>query len=119
MDNRQNPNHILIQNDEEIEIGAFELIGASTKRNQANKIGFFGSGLKYAIAFMLRNAIKFRIFSGLREIVFSTVPETLRDQTFHRIKIDDSVTSFTTSMGPTWTQAWYVVRELYCNAIDE
>jgi DNA polymerase elongation subunit (family B) len=33
--------YILIQNDGEIEANSFELIGASTKRNDNTKIGFF------------------------------------------------------------------------------
>lgn len=111
--------YILIQNDGEIETNAFELIGASTKRDQEGKIGFFGSGLKYSIAYMIRNDISFRVFSGEDELVFSTIPETLRDQTFHRICINGVKTSYTTTMGPTWTEDWFVFREIYCNALDE
>jgi hypothetical protein len=111
--------YILIQNDSEIEINSFELIGASTKRGQTDKIGFFGSGLKYSIAYMMRNSIQFRIFSGLNEITFTTQAETLKDQSFDRICINGSQTSYTTTMGPTWTEDWFVLREIYCNAIDE
>jgi histidyl-tRNA synthetase len=111
--------YILIQNDGEIETNSFELIGASTKRDVAGKIGFFGSGLKYSIAYMMRNSIEFKVFSGLNEIVFTTTPEILRDQTFHRICINNTPTSYTTTMGATWTEDWFVLREIYCNAIDE
>ena len=68
-------NYILIQNDGEIEINSFELIGASTKRGEPGKIGFFGSGLKYSIAYMMRNGIDFKVFSGTNEIVFSLKSE--------------------------------------------
>lgn len=112
-------NYILIQNDGEIEINSFELIGASTKRDQSGKIGFFGSGLKYSIAYMIRNNISFRIFSGENEISISTVKESLRDQSFDRICINGNPTSYTTTMGPTWTEDWFVLREIYCNALDE
>lgn len=111
--------YILIQNDGEIETNSFELIGASTKRGEAGKIGFFGSGLKYSIAYMMRNNIDFRVFSGEQELKFSTVPETLKDQTFDRICINGKPTSYTVTMGPTWKEDWYVLREIYCNAIDE
>lgn len=114
-----NDNYILIQNDGEIEVGAFEMIGASTKRKDSTKIGYFGSGLKYSIAFMLRNNIEFHIYSGLRKIEFSVKPTTFRDQSFDCIVIDGKVSSFTTSMGPTWNKAWYILREIYCNALDE
>jgi hypothetical protein len=111
--------YILIQNDGEIESNSFELIGASTKRDEKGKIGFFGSGLKYSIAYMMRNKIEFRIFSGIKEIRFSTKPETLKDKLFDRICIDGNPTSYTTTMGPTWTQDWFILREIYCNALDE
>jgi hypothetical protein len=111
--------YILIQNDGEIESNSFELIGASTKRNDETKIGFFGSGLKYSIAFMMRNNIEFKIFSGVNELVFTTQEEILKTQSFKRICIDGKPTSYTTTMGPTWELQWYVLREIYCNAIDE
>lgn len=111
--------YILIQNDGEIEANSFELIGASTKRGESGKIGFFGSGLKYSIAYMMRNGIEFKVYSGLREIVFSSKDETFRDKTFSRIYINGSPTSYTTSMGATWNEDWFVLREIYCNALDE
>ncbi len=111
--------YILIQNDGEIESNSFELIGASTKRTEKGKIGFFGSGLKYSIAFMMRNKIDFRIFSGERELKFTTIRESLKDQVFERICIDGKPTSYTVTMGPTWTEDWFVLREVYCNALDE
>ena len=111
--------YILIQNDGEIETNSFELIGASTKRNDSTKIGFFGSGLKYSIAFMMRHKIDFKIYSGLNEVEFSVTPEKLKEQSFDRICINGKPTSYTTTMGPTWEFQWYVLREIYCNAVDE
>lgn len=110
---------ILIQNDGVIDSNSFELIGASTKRNSTGKIGFFGSGLKYSIAYMMRNNIEFHIFAGENEVIFTTKDETFRGETFQRIVIDGKETSYTTTMGPTWTADWFVIREIYCNAIDE
>lgn len=111
--------YILIQNDGEIESNSFELIGASTKRDEKGKIGFFGSGLKYSIAYMMRHGIDFKIFSGMNEMRFSTKPEILKDKSFERICINGTPTSYTTTMGPTWTEDWFVLREIYCNALDE
>ena len=59
--NTKTKKYILVQNDEEIDILAFNLIGASTKRDDDNKIGFFGSGLKYSLAYALRNNIEIKI----------------------------------------------------------
>ncbi len=111
--------YVLIQNDGEIETGAFELIGASTKRHQTGKIGFFGSGLKYSIAYMMRSGIDFKVFSGETELKFTSITETLRNQEFERICINGVPTSYTTTMGPTWKETWFVLREIYCNALDE
>lgn len=111
--------YILIQNDGEIETNSFELIGASTKRSESGKIGFFGSGLKYSIAYMMRQGIDFKVFSGEKELVFTTMPEQLKEQTFDRICINGKPTSYTVTMGPTWKEDWYVLREIYCNALDE
>lgn len=111
--------YILIQNDGEIESNSFELIGASTKRDEKGKIGFFGSGLKYSIAYMMRKGIGFKIFSGLKEFNFTTKEEMIKDKSFERICINGVATSYTTTMGPTWTHDWFVLREIYCNAIDE
>jgi hypothetical protein len=111
--------YILIQNDGEIESNSFELIGASTKRGDTSKIGFFGSGLKYSIAYMMRNNIDFKIFSGENELAFTVIPVLLKGQTFDRICINGNPTSYTITMGTTWTEDWFVLREIYCNAIDE
>jgi hypothetical protein len=55
----------------------------------------------------------------MREVKFSTKPEVLKDQNFERICINGVPTSYTTTMGPTWEFQWYVLREIYCNAVDE
>lgn len=60
--------YLRISSQGEIEEKAFTLIGASSKRGDNTKIGYFGSGLKYSIAWLLRNKIDFKIFSGYRPI---------------------------------------------------
>lgn len=112
-------NYILIQNDGEIEPNCFELIGASTKRDDNTKIGFFGSGLKYSIAYMMRNNIDFKIYAGETELKFTTTTEYIRGKEFERICINGKETSYTITMGPTWTEDWFVIREIFCNALDE
>jgi len=102
----------------EIEPNAFKLIGACTKREDESKIGFFGSGLKYALAVFLRNGIDIKVFAGKQEISIGCVTDRLRDQEFDVITIDGDKTSMTTSMGPKW-EPWQAIREVYCNALDE
>lgn len=107
-----------IENDIEIEPEAFTLIGASTKREDSSKIGFFGSGLKYAIAVLLQNNIDFKIYSGINEIKITTKTKSFRGNDFESICINGKETSLTTTMGADW-KPWFAVREIYCNAIDE
>lgn len=109
---------VIITNPGEIDPLAFELIGASTKRDDAQTIGFFGSGLKYAIAGLLRSGIDFQIWSGDRAVDITTEAVSMRGQTFNRVIIDGRPTSLTTEIGPKW-ERWMFIRELYANAVDE
>lgn len=111
--------YLQIKNNGLIDPMAFELIGASTKRNDPNKIGQFGSGLKYAIAYLLRNEIQFTVFAGDQEITFTKKVEEFRGEVFERIVINGKETSYTTDMGGVDWQAWFAIREIWCNAIDE
>lgn len=110
--------YLRITNGGEIEPQALHLVGASSKRNDASKIGQFGSGNKYAMAFLLRNNYGLRVFSGETEISIETKPETFRDNTYNVIHIAGEKTSITTEMGKDW-KFWQAIREVYCNALDE
>lgn len=110
--------YISFINDGEIESACFQLLGASTKREDDSKIGFFGSGLKYAVAFLVRNDIPFRFYSGLKEIEVTTKEVILRNQSFKQILIDNETTSITTEWGINWFH-WQVYRELCANVYDE
>jgi hypothetical protein len=95
-------NWLLIENKGEIDLNALILMGGSTKREDGTKVGFFGSGNKYAIALMLRKGIKFRMFSGNNEIIINTKHVPFRDKSFQQILINGQETSLTTDMGPQW-----------------
>lgn len=110
--------YLKISNKGEIETGAFSLIGASTKRGDSSKIGFFGSGLKYALAVFLREGIPVSVFSGKKEVKITTKKSSFRDEQFDVICINGKPTSLTVQMGPSW-KPWFAIREVYCNAIDE
>lgn len=109
---------IKIKSKGEIDERAFSLLGASSKRDDNTKIGMFGSGLKYSLAYLLRKKINFRVFSGYREIKFTTEEENFRERSFNRIFVNGKETSLTTDMGMDWTH-WFIIREIYCNALDE
>jgi hypothetical protein len=110
--------YIRITSRGEIDERSFSLIGATNKRNVGSKIGMFGSGLKYSLAFLLKNQINFRVFSGYREIKFEAHEEDFRGVPVKRIHVNGEKTSLSTDMGMDWTH-WFVLREIYCNALDE
>lgn len=111
-------NFIKITSRGEIDERAFSLLGASSKRDDKTKIGFFGSGLKFSLAFMLRKEIKFRVFSGYSEILFTTSEEVFREKSFKRILVNGKETSLTTDTASDWSH-WSIIREIFSNAIDE
>lgn len=114
--------YLLIQNQGLIDPFDLVMMGGSTKREDETKIGFFGSGNKYAIATLLRFKIPFRIFTGTDEIEVHTEQVTRRNVTFDKIylmfKGERIDTSLTVQMGPQW-EPWFSIREVYCNAVDE
>lgn len=110
--------YIRIKNDGVIEPQALHLVGASTKRNDTSKIGQFGSGNKYALAYLIRNGYEVKVFAGTKEITLETKLEVFRGQDFNVIYVNGEKTSITTEMGKDW-KFWQAIREVYCNAIDE
>lgn len=111
--------YIKIQNKGLLDIRLFSLMGGTTKDNDSAKIGQWGSGLKYAITFLLRNNINFKIIIGNKEVIIETKVELIRDEEFHIVYVDNEKTSLTTKMGgKAWTE-WTCIREIYSNALDE
>lgn len=107
-----------IENKGEIESSALSLVGASTKRNDESKIGEFGTGNKYALAYLMKNGYNPKIYSGNNEIKLGIVQEKLRGITYNVITFNGTTSSITTEMGKDW-KLWQAIREVICNAIDE
>lgn len=109
---------LVIKNKGLIEVGDLTLIGSSTKRDDDSKIGMYGSGNKYALAWFLRNNIDIRIFSGKEEINLSYELVKHRNREVAVLTVNGKQTSITSEMGPEWT-GWMALREIVSNAIDE
>ncbi len=110
--------YLKIQNDGVLDIRLVALMGGTTKASDKYKIGQFGTGLKYTLAFLYRNNLDFKIFAGTEEVQTHTEKEEIRGETFEIICINGQRTSITTKMGEDWS-AWMIIRELWCNALDE
>jgi hypothetical protein len=115
--------YLVIENKGEIVPEALFLMGASTKRNDASKIGMFGTGNKFALAVLLRDNIQVQIYAGQTKYTFLTDQVNLRDQSFSRVLVKEGrkspvPTNFTTEMGLGW-DAEGAFRELVSNAYDE
>lgn len=111
-------NYLRISNDGLICPEDLILIGSSTKREQTDKIGMFGSGWKYALSWLLRNDCQPKIFSGNSEIVIDINIKLHRNNPVNVITVNGQESSLTTQMGPKWT-GWMALREVISNAIDE
>lgn len=110
--------HLRIRNKGLVQAEDIMLIGSSTKRGQNDKIGQFGSGWKYAIAWLVRNECTPFIFSGTEQITITTRMVQHRDNLANIIQVNGKDTSITDGMGMKWT-GWMALRELISNAIDE
>jgi hypothetical protein len=110
--------YLKIQNDGLLDIRLVALMGGTTKSNDKYKIGQFGTGLKYTLAYLFRSNLDFKIFVGTEEIKLHIEKEVIRDEDFEIICINGNRTSITTRMGEDW-EAWMIIRELWCNALDE
>lgn len=119
---------ISFQNDGEIDMRAVTTIGISAKEGDS-PIGYFGSGLKYAISVILRSGGAITVWSGLHRYVFAKAPVSVRGQDFEVITMTEygpgcevgrepRELGFTTRLGINW-EGWQAFRELYCNTLDE
>jgi hypothetical protein len=108
---------LYFHNPGEIDIRGATIAGLSAKQGDS-PIGFFGTGLKYAIASVLRWHGQITIWSGEEEYKFYASPLDFRGKEFQQIMMSGQPLGFTTEYGKTW-EPWQIFRELYANALDE
>lgn len=100
-----------------LDIKLIEVMGLSIKETD-HPIGRFGTGLKNAIAVLLRTGHCIDLRVGEDRYSFSAREETARGVTFSRIYMNDRPLPFTTMLGRDWA-VWQAYRELRSNAMDE
>lgn len=113
---------IVFKNKGEIDVRSISTFGISVKEGN-NPIGFFGTGLKYAIAVLLREGCNVLIYSGETVIQFALKQEEVRGQSFSFVTMatdgaEPCEIGFTTNLGKNW-DLWMAYREIACNCMDE
>jgi hypothetical protein len=108
---------VIFENDGEIDPRLISSFGVNVKEGEG-AIGFFGTGLKYALAILLRSKHRVTIQSGRETFAFDTQPTTIRGKQFDFVAMNRQPLGFTTEVGKTW-KMWMAYRELFCNCQDE
>lgn len=101
----------------EIDPRVWSTFGVSVKETD-NAIGQFGTGLKYAIAVLMREGRSLSIRSGSKNYVFGVQQEQIRGKDFAQITCNGEPLPFTTHLGSKW-ELWQAYRELCSNCLDE
>lgn len=120
---------IVFETQGEIDIRSFTTFGINVKPNTESPIGYFGTGLKYAIAILTRNqSDRVQVLIGTDEYEFYCKSQSFRGRDFNFIKMRKrkSLLSrwryielpFTTEFGKNW-EMWQAFRELESNTRDE
>lgn len=108
--------YVIFENQGEIDKRAITVMGCSVK--EGNAIGYFGTGLKFSIACLLRNGCEITISSGTDVLRFSSKPTDIRGSFFDVVFMNDQELSYTTQLGRDW-KLWQAFRELHSNCLDE
>lgn len=103
-------------NNGELDLRAVTTMGVSVK--EEGSIGYFGTGLKYAIATLLRTGHDVNLWIAGRAIPIEARAESIRGKEFQVVYVDGVSAGFTTELGKNW-KVWQAYRELACNAMDE
>lgn len=112
-----------------IPLEAFTTFGINTKPNTTSPIGFFGTGLKYAVAVLCRIGVEVEVWAGETCYVFYASKAKFRDKEFNFIRmkrkhgalskwVGHTKLPFTTELGKNW-ELWQAYRELESNTRDE
>jgi len=123
--------HVVFKTPGLIDIRSFTVMGLSSKPNSDSPIGKFGTGLKMAIAVLVRNDIKVVLWIGRTKYTFKKYAIKYRGMEALQIKMEKEVHGlrkilsksyellpFTTELGKYW-ELWQAYREIESNTRDE
>lgn len=110
------------------DLRSLDTFGMNAKPNSSNPIGYFGTGLKMAIAVLLRNGAHIDLYCNGDHYSFYTKHVDFRGEGFLTccykrtngfLKLfHDNDLPYTTELGKNW-ELWMAFRELYANTLDE
>jgi hypothetical protein len=102
-----------------LDLRAITIFGCSAKPRTSSPIGYFGTGLKYALAVLAREGCTVTIYRGLDKPLELKVNNTsFRDTTLSSLILGEQELPFTTDLGKNW-EVWQALRELESNTRDE
>lgn len=108
---------VIFENAGEIDPRLISTFGVNVKEGEG-AIGFFGTGLKYALAILVRSGHVVTIQSGETVHTFGVQRATIRGKDFEFVTMNGEPMGFTTEVGKQW-KLWMAYRELFCNCQDE
>ncbi len=117
---------VIFRNKASIDPRSITTFGVSAKETNS-PIGYFGTGLKYAIAVLVRNNISIKILSNGEEYSFIAEDTTIRGEEFRLVCMvtrnprgeeKHQELGFTTELGKNWSVE-NAFREIYSNMLDE
>lgn len=111
-----------------LDLRSITTFGLNAKPETGHPIGYFGTGLKYAIAVLSREKIPVTFWIDGKQWVIEADPSSFRGKNFTELYICSTTIGglikkriklpFTTELGKNW-QLWQAFRELESNTRDE
>ena len=113
--------YYLIENEGELDVREIYKMGVTSKEEDDDNIGQFGTGFKKGTIALNRGGYNMRIFIGEKEIVseFKPVDPPIKGKNYIDWWVNGVNTQLTTSMDRLTWNTHDGIRELVCNAKDE
>lgn len=108
---------LIFRNPGLIDMDAALTMGVSVKDGE-QPIGYFGTGLKFSIATILRSGGSITLYRGSERHEFTLQRKIIRGQEFDLVCMDGESLGFTSQLGRDW-KPWMAWRELASNCSDE
>jgi hypothetical protein len=109
---------VVFHSNTDIDPRSWSVVGMNAKPDNGSPIGYFGSGLKYSLAILLRSGHEVEIFSNGKHYVFGLVKTDFRGKEFEQVTCNGEPLPYTTEYGKNW-EIEGAYRELVSNTMDE